>query len=123
MKVLPMQFKEAVKKVKAAGATDKQLVIVRAEETRLVLIGIGTEALPGTEAECPLKGTSETVAIITPLAGLRWVANVLTASDEVELTLDEKTGLKIAITSWKNHGRDATLGLRSESTLMPQKAA
>jgi hypothetical protein len=123
MKVLPIQFKEAIKKVKAAGTTDKQLVIVRAEETRLVLVGIGTEHTPGTEAECPLKGTSETVAIITPLAGLRWVSKVLAASDEVELHLCEKTGLKVVITSWKTHGRDATLGLRSESTLMPYKAA
>lgn len=123
MKVLPIQFKDAIKKVKAAGETHERLVIVRAEETRLVLIGIGTEAQPGTEAECPLKGTSATVAIITPLAGLRWVANVLAATDEVELHLCEKTGLKIEITSWKTHGRDATLALRSETTLTPKKAA
>ncbi len=123
MKVLPIQFKEAVKKLKAAGKTHQQLVIVRAEAGRLMLVGIGTEELPGVEAECPLKYEGETVAIITPLAGLRWVANVLMASDEVELHLCEKTGLKVCITSWKTHGRDATLGLRSESNLMPYKAA
>jgi hypothetical protein len=123
MKVLPIQFKEAVKKVKAAGSTDKQLVIVRAEAGRLVLVGIGTEDVPGTEAECPLKYEGETVAVITPLAGLRWVARVLAASDEVELHVCEKAGVKIEITSWKTHGRDATLGLRSESTLIPYKAA
>ena len=123
MKVLPIQFKEAVKKVKAAGQRHQQLVIVRAEETRLVLIGIGTEELPGTQAECPLKYEGETKAIITPLAGLRWIANVLAASDEVELHLCEKTGLKICITSYKTHGREATLGLHSESTLLPYKAA
>src|SRR5689334_3447686 len=123
MKVLPNQFKEAVKTVKAAGQTYQQLVIVRAEAGRLVLIGIGTEQAPGTEASCPLKYEGETVAVIIHLAGLRWIARVLAASDEVELTVCEKAGVKVAITSWKTHGRDATFGLRSESTLLPQKAA
>ena len=65
----------------------------------------------------------EPVAVITTLVGLRWIANTLTATDEVELFVCEKAGVKIEITSWKTHGRDATLELRSESTLLPYKAA
>lgn len=125
MKVLPIPFKEAVKKVKAAGKggiEDQQRVIVRAETGRLVLVGIGTEAAPGTEASCPLKYEGETKAVITSLVGLRWIANTLTASDEVELTVCEKTGVGIAVSSWKNHGRDAELRVRSESSLKPRKA-
>ena len=126
MKVLPIPFKEAVKSVKAAGRggiEDEQRVIVRAEAGRLVLVGIGTEAQPGTEASCPLKYEGDTVAVITSLVGLRWLAGVLKATDEVEVTVCEKAGVGIAITSWKTHGRDATLGVRSESTLLPRKVS
>ena len=123
MKVLPIPFKEAVKKVKAAGRggiEDEQRVIVRAEPGRLVFIGIGTEAQPGTEASCPLKYEGDPVAVITSLVGLRWIANTLAAADEVELTVCEQAGVRIVISSWKNHGRDAELKVCSESLLKPR---
>lgn len=125
-KVLADQFKAAVKDIKAAGRggiEDEQRVIVRAEAGRLVLVGIGTEAKPGTQASCPYHYEGEPVAVITSLVGLRWLANVIRTSDEVELGVDEEAGVKIAITSWKHHGREATIGLRSESLLKPRKAA
>jgi len=122
MKVLADQFKSAVRDVRAAGRGgqhDEQCVIVRAEPGRLVLVGIGTEQKPGTEASCPLNYAGDTVAVMTSLVGLRWLAGVLLASDEVDLTVEEAHGVAINITSWKNHGRDATL--RVTSRLEPRK--
>lgn len=116
MKALPLELRTAIKKVKASGkggVDDEQRVIVRAETGRLVLIGIG-----GTETSCSLKYDGEPMATITSLVGLRCIANVLLATDEVEVTVCERSGVTVAITSYRNHGRDVTL--RSTSNLAPR---
>ena len=119
--VLPQQFKDTVKGIKAkgrGGIEDEQRVIVRAEPGRLVLVGIGTEDKPGNEMVCPMNYDGPVVAVITSLVGLRLIAGVLRASDTVELEVCEKQGVSVSITSWREHGREATL--RSRSTLSPR---
>lgn len=124
MKVLSEPFKTAIRGVRAAGKggfEDEQRVIVRAEPGRLVLVGIGTEKEPGTETACPLRYDGEPTAIITSLVGLRWIAGVLRASDEVDLSISETLGLSVSITSWRYFGREAVLGLHSTSRLAPRQ--
>ena len=122
MNIMADSFKETVRAVRAAGKggiEDQQRVIVRAEPGKLTLIGIGNDAQgPGTEASCPYKYDGETVAVVASLVGLRWLARALMVSDQVDLTVSEQDGVSISITSFKNHGRDATL--RSTSHLAPR---
>lgn len=119
MRVLTEEFKKAVRSVKAAGkggVEDEQRVIVRAETGKLVLVGIGTEETPGTEAECRATYEGEPTAVMTSLVGLRWLAGIINPRDLLELTICEKEGLKLVVV-WSDRDALATLRVRSESIL------